>query len=86
MLLTDSLAASSLDAALAAKRQELGANIRAVRLGRGFTQAQVALATGISRPTINKIEMGREDTSVSRLLKVAFALGVDADVFFKTRS
>lgn len=52
---------------------ELGAALRALRQARGMTQAQLAMATGISRPTVISAEAGkgRADT----LLRLVSRLG-----------
>lgn len=38
--------------------QEIGAAIRRARIGRGLTQAALAQAAGLSRVTLNRLEMG----------------------------
>lgn len=52
---------------------ELGAALRALRQARGMTQAQLAMASGISRPTLISVEAGkgRADT----LLRLVRMLG-----------
>lgn len=52
---------------------ELGAALRALRQARGMTQAQLAMASGISRPSLISVEAGkgRADT----LLRLVRMLG-----------
>lgn len=54
--------------------------IRAVRLDKGMTQEELAVAAGFSsRSTINKIELGKRRVTLEGAKKIASALGVDAD-------
>lgn len=52
-----------------------GAQIRAARLERGWTQQEIADAAGVSRPTVARLEAG-EDVSTATLEKIAGALGM----------
>lgn len=61
---------------LAARRQALGDQLRDARLAAGLTQEQVALATGIDRPSVVRIERGQQDAKLSTLLRLCDALGV----------
>lgn len=61
----------------------LGLRVRALREAAGFTQGALADVVGFSRPTINKIEIGREDLGASRLIRLAAALGVDVGSLFR---
>ncbi|WP_146605845.1 helix-turn-helix domain-containing protein [Micromonospora craterilacus] len=58
----------------------LGHRVRLLRAERGLTQRQLAEAVGISRPSLANIERGRQETSVSVLLRLAAALGVTPGV------
>jgi transcriptional regulator with XRE-family HTH domain len=63
----------------------LGARVCKLRAGRGLSQEALSAATGISRPTISKIERGVEDVGVVRLHRLAEVLGVGvADLFAKS--
>lgn len=51
--------------------------LRAVRIRRGLTQAQVAVVAGVSRPLVSMIERGALDaTSLRTTRRVAVALGI----------
>ena len=52
----------------------LGNEIRNARRARGWSQRQLALAAGVSRPTVARIEAD-QDVSTVTLNKVAHALG-----------
>jgi transcriptional regulator with XRE-family HTH domain len=54
----------------------LGAALRAIRVARGYSLAQVAVATGISRSLLSLIEIGRSDVTVGRLARLAELYGV----------
>jgi transcriptional regulator with XRE-family HTH domain len=56
---------------------QVGSIIRAVRIRRGMSQAQVATEAGLSRALVSQIERGGlEDTSVRNIRRVAGAVGV----------
>ena len=58
--------------------QELGHEIRRARLARGMTQAELAVAAGISRSTLNLLENGLvRDLGVRKVLAVLDRLGLD---------
>ena len=58
--------------------QELGHEIRRARLARGMTQAKLATAVGISRPTLNLLESGLvRDLGVRKVLAVLDRLGLE---------
>lgn len=57
----------------------LGSNIKAARLARGFTQEQVAKAIGLTRPTYALIEAGERDISLSQAETLASMLRVSVD-------
>lgn len=54
----------------------LAENVRALRDARGLSQAQLAKAAGIPRPTWTNIESGAANPTLAVLLKVAAALQV----------
>lgn len=57
--------------------QELGYEIRKARLARGFTQAYLAAAAGLSRTTLNQLENGLfPDLGVKKLLAILDQLGL----------
>ena len=49
----------------------LGTTLRTIRTARGFSLAQVAKATGISRSLLSLIETGRSDITIGRLTRLA---------------
>ena len=49
----------------------LGTTLRTIRTARGFSLAQVAKATGISRSLLSLIETGRSDITIGRLSRLA---------------
>lgn len=56
--------------------ENLANNVRALREGRGLTQAQVARIAGIPRPTLTNLESGSANPTLAVLMKVATALHV----------
>lgn len=60
----------------------LGRMVRDARSSRGWSQTELAEHAGVSRPTIARIEAGR-DVTTSTLAKVAGALGLK--IGFETR-
>jgi transcriptional regulator with XRE-family HTH domain len=60
----------------AARRQEVGGRIRALRLERGLSQESVALEAGMSRNTLIGVEWGRKSLAYERLWDLAAALDV----------
>jgi len=62
----------------------LGQRIRAIRRARGFTLAQLAGATGMSRTTLSAIECGQRKLRISQLTAIADALGTDINEIIAT--
>ncbi|MEN1958303.1 helix-turn-helix transcriptional regulator [Luteimonas sp. MJ204] len=58
----------------------LGERLRAARLRREMTQADLAARVGVSVPTLAKLESGDPTTSLSTMLRVLTALGLDRDI------
>ena len=56
--------------------ENLATNIKRLREERGFSQQELADATGIPRPTIANLESGSANPTLAVLLKVAVSLGV----------
>lgn len=50
--------------------------LRQIRARRGMTQETLAKKAGVSRAYLSRLEMGRHDPPLSRLRKLANALGV----------
>lgn len=57
-------------------RRAVGERIRAVRLHANLTQEKVALASGIDRPSIVRIEAGQQSPTLDTLIRIAAAIGV----------
>lgn len=55
-------------------KQRLGEAIRAARLERGWSQADLAEQVGIDRKTVNRIENGVHSTLVGTVYSIARAL------------
>lgn len=58
---------------------EMAEKIHNARVGRDWTQRQLALSAGLSRPTVARIERG-DDVSTATLAKVAGALGLKVEL------
>jgi len=54
--------------------QELGARLRAARLGRNLSQEKLAAEAGVGRVTLQRLEEGRVNASLSVLARVLRAL------------
>jgi transcriptional regulator with XRE-family HTH domain len=64
------------------RRKALGAALAAARQKAGLTQGQLAAASGVSRPTISRLEQGASSISSDRLWDLAYACGTTpADLF-----
>jgi len=56
--------------------------LKAYRLARLTTQAELAMATGIPEHTITKIETGRREATLEEKLRLAVALGCQVHEVF----
>jgi transcriptional regulator with XRE-family HTH domain len=66
--------------------QRFGAAVRAIRIRRGLRQADFAVAAGVSRTTVSRIERGRlEEVGLAAVRAVAGALDVRVDVVARWR-
>ena len=66
------------------QRSGLGAEIRRLRHARGWTQDQLAEASGVGQSTISALENGRQDqTSLEYLQRLARAFQVSINVFLR---
>jgi len=54
-----------------------------LRTGRGWTQAELATRAGVSRQTINSIETGRFEPSLTLALKLARLFGKRVEAIFE---
>lgn len=64
----------------ASVRAQVGARIREAREAAKMTQAQLGAAAGVTRSMIEHLERGRADTTVTRLVAIAAALGLEPGV------
>lgn len=64
--------------------REVGTRIRRRRTEWGFTQADLASATGIDRAKIAKIETGDRDVKVAEGLAIARMLDISVEDLFRT--
>ena len=60
------------------RRKSLGQAIIAARHDVSMTQEELAKASGISRPTIARLEAGTHTVNVDRIFELADALGIPA--------
>lgn len=60
------------------RRQELGDRVRDLRRRRGWTQEELAHATGFDRKSINRVETAAYSPALDRVFLLADALGVTA--------
>ena len=60
-----------------------GDNLRQLRLKKGYTQEQVALALGINRTTYTKYETGVTQPSLEQLKKLSDLFEVDYNTLLK---
>ncbi|MFN3458878.1 MAG: helix-turn-helix transcriptional regulator [Novosphingobium sp.] len=63
--------------------ERLTNNLKATREGKGWTQAQLAEAIGVSRKTINTVENGVFIPSTVIALKLAAALDARVEELFR---
>lgn len=57
---------------------EIGFRIRQARIGRGLTQAQLARAAGIARPTLSQLESGLlKELGATKILRLTKAVGIE---------
>lgn len=57
----------------------LGINVRAARTERGWTQEDLAGASGLSTVQISRIECGRREIRLGTLIQVIDGLGIAPD-------
>lgn len=70
-----------------ARKSELAQRLKGLRRSKGLTQGQLTASTGISTPTLSKIETGQLSPTYDVLLRLAHGLGVDiAELFVNAQS
>lgn len=57
--------------------KQLGRNIKAERVRKGYTQESFAEIAGVSREYISRIERGQENMSILKILNIAELLETD---------
>jgi putative transcriptional regulator len=57
--------------------------VRELRIGRGWSQQELAERLGVSRQTINAIEAERYEASLSLALKIGKVFGVPVEKIFQ---
>lgn len=65
------------------RRQALGEALAAARQRAGLTQGELAEASGVSRPTISRLEQGTSSISSDRLWELAIACGTTPAALFE---
>ena len=61
----------------------VGSRIKAVRISRGMSQADLAVEASVSLPLISNIERGKPGMQLETFVKVAEALQVSADYLLR---
>lgn len=59
--------------------ERFGANVRAARLSRKWTQEDLAAATGLAVVQISRIERGRREIRLSTLIRLADGLEISPE-------
>ncbi|HUG66923.1 MAG TPA: helix-turn-helix transcriptional regulator [Pirellulaceae bacterium] len=59
--------------------KQVGEQIRLARLRRRLSTEQVAERAGISRPTLERLELGSHSSSIGTLLRILSVLGLEGD-------
>ena len=72
----------SLPAAPPIEGPDIGQRLRALRLARGLSLAQLAAQSGISDATLSRVETGKSLTSAHNLYTLSRVLDVDITAFF----
>ena len=62
--------------------QRIAAKIKQLREGKGYTQADLAEKTGLSKALLSRIENNRSSPPIGTLAKIAQGLGVALSLFF----
>jgi len=64
----------------------VGANIRALRVGQGMTQEDLALSSGVTRNVLIDVEHGKRGLLYERLFDIAEALQVTVAALMDDRT
>lgn len=60
-------------------KKEVGQRLRAIRIQRGLSQAELAEALGVTQPNISAVEIGRRGLTIQQLVRLTRALHVSPD-------
>lgn len=66
----------------AENQRRVGANVRAIRDERGWTQEDLAAKAGIHPTALSMVETGARSPKLDTLIRLAFALDVEPGAFF----
>ena len=67
-------------------RAILAANLRRLRMQRGWSQEALAARAGIHRTYVSSVETGQRNIAIDNICRLAWALGVEgADLLAKSR-
>jgi len=80
--MTSSSATPILDFSKASLRERLGAQLRSLRLSRGWSLADATRHTGIARSTLSRIENGKLSLNYEKLVSLSHGFGVDFSALF----
>ena len=75
-------AAQVLDFSRESLRERLGAQLRSLRLARGWSLADAMQHTGIPRSTLSRIENGKLSLNYEKLVSLSHGFGVDLSALF----
>ncbi len=76
------MATSHIDGVALARRLVFGGNVRRYRQELGLSQEQLAVAAGVDRKTINRVEQGVHSVRLDNVWLIADALEVDVQSLF----
>lgn len=68
-----------------ARRRQIGDNIRDARRYRNLSQEAVALAAGIERPTLVRIEGAHASARIDTLIRIAAVLDIELSELVRRR-
>lgn len=58
-------------------RREISSKIRELRKKKNFSQEELAVACGLSRPSIGNIEKGRQNIAIEHLYKICILMEIN---------
>ncbi len=62
--------------------RRFGVRLRQIRQSRGLSQEQLALRCGLEYSQVNRIELGKVNTSISHIILLAQHLEIHPSLFF----